>query len=247
MNERVRVFGISVDRVDMKGALQLIEEFIREGSPHLIFAANPEKVMRVEQDGELKEILQQAHLVIADGTGIVWAAKVFGRSLPERVTGIDLMHAITALSASRGYRVYFLGAAPGVAEEASTRLARIYPGLQVAGTHHGYFRPEEEAELIQEVNFCRPDVLFVAMGSPRQEKWLHRHREQLEVPVCMGIGGSLDVITGRVDRAPRWMQQVGLEWSYRLLRDPRRVVRMTVLPRYALRVAMARLTGSAKQ
>ncbi|MHB1127158.1 MAG: WecB/TagA/CpsF family glycosyltransferase [Bacillota bacterium] len=247
MNNRVQVFSIGVDRVDMNGALQHVEEFIREGSAHLIFAANPEKVMRVEQDGELQEILQKAELVIADGTGILWAAKVFGCALPERVTGIDLMHAITGLSARQGYRVYLLGAAPGVAQEAADRLALLYPGLQVAGTHHGFFRPEEEEELIGQVNSSCPDILFVAMGSPRQEKWLHRNRERLQVPVCMGVGGSFDVVTGRVDRAPRWMQRVGLEWSYRLLRDPRRVGRMTVLPRYAFRVAMARITGNIKQ
>ena len=238
--ERVELFDIPVDRTDMAGALERIRRFVEERSPHMVVTSDSSAIVRSRSDQELREIMQGADLVTADGAGVVWAARVLGLPIWERVSGVDLMQRICELAAGHGYAVYLLGAEPGVAEAAAAKLQERYPGLRVAGTHHGYFTEEEEPALVEGIAGLHPDILFVAFGIPKQEKWIRRHLERLGVPVAVGVGGSFDVISGRVKRAPGWMQVAGLEWLYRTAREPKRFRRLAALPRFMMMALLER-------
>lgn len=231
---RVELFDIPVDRTDMAGALERIRGFVEQRSPHLVVTSDSSAIWRTRSDPEYKEIVQSADLVTPDGAGVVWAARVLGLPIWERVSGVDLMQRVCELAALHGYGVYLLGAEPGVAEAAAAKLAERYPGLTITGTHHGYFTPEEEPAIVARIAELRPDILFVAFGLPKQEKWIRRHSEQLQVPVAVGVGGSFDVICGKLKRAPRWMQVAGLEWLYRTIKEPKRIKRLGALPRFML-------------
>jgi N-acetylglucosaminyldiphosphoundecaprenol N-acetyl-beta-D-mannosaminyltransferase len=229
--EQVDMFGVPVACIGMKKALARVEQFVRERSPHLIVTSDSAGIVRAHDDPEFQQILRTADMVTADGRGVVWMARVLGLPMRERVSGVDMMDRICALAAQRGYSVYLLGGQPGVAEEAARAMQSRYPGLPVAGTHHGYFTPEEEPGVVKAIAEARPDILFVAFGAPRQEKWIRQHQAELAVPVAIGVGGSFDVLAGRTKRAPQWMQRAGLEWLYRALREPKRVPRLWALPR----------------
>jgi N-acetylglucosaminyldiphosphoundecaprenol N-acetyl-beta-D-mannosaminyltransferase len=242
----VDLLSVPVHQTDMAGALERIEQFVSERSPHMVVTSDSSAVVRAQRDGELHAIFQEADLVTPDGMGVVWAAKVLGLPLWERVSGIDLMQHVCELAAAKGYSIYLLGAAPGVAEAAARELGSRHPGLTVAGTGHGYFSAEEEPEVVARVAQAKPDVLFVAMGIPKQEKWIRRHLAELGVSVAIGVGGSFDVISGRVRRAPRWMRSAGLEWLYRTAREPKRIPRLLAIPRLvwmALRQVVASRRG----
>lgn len=231
---RVELLKAPVDSLTMEQCVERVAELIKAGGAHRVITLNPEILYRaVQSDHTLMELLNKADLVTADGEGIVWAGRVAGTPFPERVTGIDLMLCLTERAAKEGWPIYLLGAAPGVAEEAAANLTRRYPGLQVAGTQHGYFKPDEEAGLAQSIKQASPRLLFVALGAPAQEKWIDRHIEHLGHVVAIGVGGSLDVISGRVARSPLWMQKLKIEWLGRLLREPSRWRRMLVLPKFA--------------
>jgi N-acetylglucosaminyldiphosphoundecaprenol N-acetyl-beta-D-mannosaminyltransferase len=240
--ETVDLLGVHIHLVSMEEAVARIEEFIQDGSPRHVVTADASAVLRAHRDPRFREILRDADLVVPDGIGVVWAARLLGWRVPERVPGVELVERLCALSAQRGYRVFLLGAAPGVAEEAARVLAARYPGLCVAGTHHGYFRPEEEGRILAMIQGSRPHILFVALGVPTQEVWISRHRGTLGIPVCIGVGGSFDVLSGRLRRAPRWMQHLGLEWLFRWYQEPWRWRRILALPRFALLVVKARLS-----
>lgn len=237
---RVTILGVPVDRLSMDEAVwaaeRLLKSFATDRRPRLVLTPNPEIIFAAQQDAELKEILSRADLAVADGAGVVWAARLLGRPVPERVAGVDMLLRLLDLSARRGYRVFFLGTRPDVLARAVEFARRSYPGLVIVGSHHGYFRSEEEAAVIEAVRLAQPDFLFSGMGAPRDQKWLWRHRDALGVPVSMGVGGSFDVLAGVVTRAPRWMQRAYLEWLFRLFQQPSRWRRMLALPRFALMV-----------
>ncbi len=239
--EKFNCLSVEVDIITYKGAVAKAAEHIQEKKPLWIVAINPEKVVKAWENKELRQLLAQSGLAIPDGIGILLAGWIMGYRFAQRVTGVDLFLALVEEAAQKKWRVFFLGAAPGVAEEVASRLSRKYQGLQVAGTHHGYFSPEEEHSLVKKITASKAQLLFVAMGSPKQEKFIASNLEKLHVPVCMGVGGSFDVISGKVKRAPSWMQKVGLEWSYRLWREPRRALRMLSLPRFVLLILLFRL------
>lgn len=238
------LFGIPVHVSTISQALDQIETFIAQKKPRLVITPDSSAMILAQRDPEWRHILTHADLVTPDGAGVLWAAKVFGGSVRERVSGVELVREICRLSDRKGYRLYFLGAQPGVAEAAVARLAADFPRMQVAGIRDGYFRPEEEPRLIEEIRRARPDVLFVAMGLPRQEKWIWSHREALGVPVSIGVGGSYDVLSGRLKRAPTWMQRTGLEWFYRLVQEPWRYGRALSLFVWVAKVLAAKLRGS---
>ena len=238
---QVNILGIRVDAITMAEALNQVETFICERQPRLVATANAEMVMLAQEDQLLSGILNSADLVLADGAGVVWAAKRLGAGVPERVAGFDLTQELLARAAISGYRIFWLGAAPGIAETAAQNASRRYPGLITVGIHDGYFASEDRT-IIQMVWETRPDILLCALGVPKQEKWLREHLAQLQVPVSIGIGGTFDVMAGKVKRAPVWMQRAGLEWSYRLIRQPSRLIRMLALPKFALRVLLASWT-----
>jgi N-acetylglucosaminyldiphosphoundecaprenol N-acetyl-beta-D-mannosaminyltransferase len=229
--EQVDMFGVPIACIAMEQAVGRVEQFVRERSPHLVVTSDSTGLVRAHDDPEFQRILQTADMVTADGRGVVWMARVLGLPMRERVSGVDMMDRICALAAERGYCVYLLGGLAGVAEEAARAMQARHPGLRVAGTHHGYFAPEEEPGVVRAVAAARPDILFVAFGAPKQEKWIRQHQAELAAPVAIGVGGSFDVFAGRVRRAPEWMQRAGLEWLYRAMREPKRLPRLWALPR----------------
>lgn len=230
------MLGCRVDAVTLDEALEVLSRFIASGKPHHIVTLNAEMAYRALHDPEFRNIINRAGLVTPDGAGIVWAAHMLGSPVPERVAGIDLVQALAVRAAKEGWRLFLYGGAPGVAEEAARRLKKRYPGLNILGTSHGYLSPKEEEELLQNLRKTPPDVLLVALGSPKQEYWIARHLAELGIPVAIGVGGSLDVLAGRTKRAPRFMQRLGLEWLYRVMREPRRVKRILALPKFMIAV-----------
>jgi len=234
---RANILGCQVDLVNMQEALEFIEQVIEQRARDIqVVTLNAEIIYQATQNEELRHVINQASLVTADGIGTVWAARTLGYSQKERVTGIDLLQNLCSRSALRGWKIYLLGAKPGVAEQAARVLEQTYPGLNVCGSRDGYFSPTEEKEIIKEIKTQKPHILFAALGAPKQEIWLSRNRSQLQVPVCMGVGGSFDVIAGVKRRAPDIFIKLNLEWLYRLLSEPARIRRQLVLPAFILKV-----------
>jgi N-acetylglucosaminyldiphosphoundecaprenol N-acetyl-beta-D-mannosaminyltransferase len=210
----------------MRQALDYVESLVRQGRPNYFVTSNLHTAMLAHQLTEVQAALVDAALNLADGMPLVWASRLTPRPLPERVTGADLIPALCELAARRGYRIFLLGGAPGVAETAARNLCERYPGLQIVGTEAPPFRPLSEAEeagLVARIRAARPDFLFVSFGQPKGEIWLRRHCQALGVPVCAQVGATLDFLAGRFVRAPRWLQRTGLEWAYRLYQEPRRL------------------------
>jgi N-acetylglucosaminyldiphosphoundecaprenol N-acetyl-beta-D-mannosaminyltransferase len=222
----ITILGIRVHAITTEATLAWIEAAVAERVPRQICTANPEFVMAAQRDPEFFDLLNRADLVLPDGVGLLWAARRLGGHLPERVAGSDLIGLIAGRAAARGWRVFFLGAAEGVAERAAEVLAERHSGLVVAGAFAGSPRPEDEAGIVARVRAARPDILFVAYGAPAQDKWIARNRERLEVPVSMGVGGAFDFVAGVARRAPIWVRRLGIEWLHRLYRQPWRARRI---------------------
>ena len=229
----IRILGIRVDEYDMTQSLDLIGAFVAQGREelHQVVTINPEGVWLAVNDPALAAIMEQAALITPDGNGVLWAARQLGTPLKERVAGIELMENICRRAAEQGWRVYLLGAKPGVAQAAGEKLMEKYPGLRIVGCDNGYFRGREE-QAIAAVREAEADVLFAALGMPYQEQWLYQHRQELGCAVAVGVGGSFDVIAGLVKRAPALWQKLKLEWLWRLLSDPKRWRRYLVIPRF---------------
>ena len=225
MAGRASVLGADVDRLDLRETVARCRELVESGGPAQHVCVNAAKLVAMQGDERLRQIVAGCDVVSADGQSVVWAARLLRERLPERVAGIDLMHELLALAERESWSVFFLGARPEVLERAVRRIRGRYPRLSVAGARHGYFAADEEPELCEAIRAARPELLFVAMSSPRKEYWLGEHAKSLGVPFSMGVGGALDVEAGVARRAPRWMQRSGLEWLFRLLQDPRRLLR----------------------
>lgn len=236
----LRILGIPIHDVTLEEVVEQAATWVREGGAHQMATVNPEFVMAARRDLAFRAVLEQADLCLPDGVGITLAARYLGRPLRERVAGVDLVDALAARAARDGWRVFFLGAAPGVADRAASVLATRYPGLTVAGTYAGSPRREEEEDIVRRVREAGADVLLVAYGAPAQDLWLARNLARTGAKVGVGVGGAFDYIAGVVPRAPRWMRRVGLEWLYRLIRQPWRWRRQRVLPLYAVQVILSR-------
>jgi len=235
--EAIPILGIPVHAVTMDETLTLIEGYMLEPRVHQIATVNPEFVMAAQSDAAFRHTLLTADLCLPDGVGLLYAARRLGRTLPERVPGSELVYRLAERAAERNWPLFLLGAAPGVAEEAAQRLSERYPDLRIAGTHAGSPAAEENDDIVQRINASGTAQLFVAYGAPNQDKWIERNRINLTtVRVALGVGGSLDFITGRAVRAPQWAQDAGLEWLYRLYKEPWRWRRMLALPRFGWRV-----------
>jgi len=243
--EAVYVLGVRVDRVSQQQALAGIEQMLRQhraGARPLpcqqVVTVNPEFVMAAQRRQDFRMAINAAALVLADGMGVVWATRFLGKPAPERLTGTDLLPLLAKLCATCGYRLYLLGAAPGVAEVAALRLQDLAPELQIAGIYGGSPAVHEEDSIIERIREARADVLCVAYGAPCQELWICRNRSRLPVALAIGVGGAFDFLSGRQRRAPRSMQRLGLEWVYRLYREPWRWRRMLAIPRFILQVVL---------
>ena len=224
----------------MAESLALVRQFMGESGLHQIATVNPEFVMTAQEDKEFCRLLNRADLCLPDGVGLLLAGRWLGRPFPERVAGSDFVYHLAQLAAREGWRLYLLGAAPGVAELAAERLVERYPGLIIAGTHAGSPDPAESEDIVGRINESRADLLYVAFGAPNQDKWIARNRSELSsVHVAMGVGGSLDFVAGRARRAPRWAQRMGLEWLHRLVKEPWRWRRMLALPKFAILMVIA--------
>ncbi len=227
----VNLLGVPVAAVTMEEALGILERFASERRTHLIVTSDASSIVRAQEDEEFRQIVQSADLVTPDGIGVIWGARLLGLPVYQRVPGVDLMAKLCERAAQKGWKVFMLGAKPGVAELAAKNLQARYQGLQIVGTHHGYFSPEEEPQVITKINAAQPDILFVAFGIPKQEKWIASHADELQVPICIGVGGSFDVYAGVVKRAPEWVQRLCLEWLYRTIKEPRRLPRLKAIPK----------------
>jgi N-acetylglucosaminyldiphosphoundecaprenol N-acetyl-beta-D-mannosaminyltransferase len=244
--QSVRVLGVRVDRIDFEETLGAIERMVEQGPPvRLVATVNPEFVMRARADETFHRVLEEAELCVPDGVGVVWAMRRQGCRGQRRVAGVDLVQALARRCAERGWRPFLLGARPGVAAEAASRLERACPGLRVAGVHVGTPSPEGDDESLRLIEAVRPDLLLIAYGHPRQELWVARNRDRLRVPVAIGVGGTLDFLAGRARRAPVWVRRAHLEWLWRLALEPWRARRMAVLPIYALAVLRAGAPSAA--
>jgi len=234
--QKVDILDVNVASLTMEEAVTVVEKYIDEKAGALVATANAEMIMMANKDQELKQILNEADLVVPDGAGTVWAAHQMGVAMPERVAGYDLAQQLMARAPKRGARIFFFGSAPGVGEKAKAKAEADYPGIQIVGVRDGYFKAEDEKEIIAQIKAAKPDLLLAALGVPKQEKWLKRHLTELDVPVAIGVGGTLDVMAGVMKRAPRWMQKAKLEWLFRGLLQPKRIGRLMALPRFVLKV-----------
>ena len=228
----VIIVDVPVHPVTFEGFLDAVTQFIRQGTPHQICTANPEFVMTAQRRPDFLRVLQEADLVLPDGVGLLWAAKRMGHPLPERVTGSDGIYLLAERAAREGWRMFLLGAMPGVAEKTASILAQRYPGLHVVGTYPGSPRDEDYPEIARRIKAAQPDILLVAYGAPKQDLWIAQHKEDLGVPVSMGVGGAFDFVAGVQKRAPRWLIRLNLEWLWRLVTQPWRWKRQLDLPRF---------------
>ena len=237
MKEIATILGIPVVPYTMEEAVTKLTEDVLKKKRSFVVTANAEIIMMAQDDPEYKTILSQtADLILPDGAGTVWAGNYLGYVIPERVAGYDLYLRLLEQAAKKNIPVYFFGGKPGIAEEAAEEGKRRWPGLKVAGCRNGYFSADEEPGIIDSINRSGAVMLFAALGAPKQEKWLAKYREQLTPCLLMGIGGSFDVLAGKVQRAPKWMQDAKLEWLFRLVKQPSRFGRMLALPKFVFAV-----------
>ncbi|WP_315002880.1 WecB/TagA/CpsF family glycosyltransferase [uncultured Selenomonas sp.] len=240
MAERVNILGVDVDAVTMAEAVDVVRRAMDTRAGVMVATANAEMLMRATHDEELRRILNASALVVPDGAGTVWAARHLGHAMPERVAGYDLAQELLRRAPAEGRRVYFFGSAPGVAEKAKAKAEQMYPGIEIVGVRNGFFSPADNATIIAEIRAACPDLLLVALGVPKQEKWIAAHLAELDVPVAIGVGGTLDVMAGVMKRAPHWMQKAKLEWLFRGLMQPKRAGRLLALPKFVLKVHASR-------
>jgi N-acetylglucosaminyldiphosphoundecaprenol N-acetyl-beta-D-mannosaminyltransferase len=222
----VAILGVPFDSVTTTETIDIVNRMVESGAPHYIATANVDFLVQAAHDVELRRILFDAHLVLCDGTPLLWASRLLGNRLPERVAGSDVVPLLLKEAAEKGYRVYFLGAEPEIAAKAMEKLRAEFPSLQIVGHHSPPFKPLVEMdheEIIRRIRAAQPDMLFVGFGCPKQEKWINMHYQRLGVPVCVGVGGTIDFLAGHRRRAPMWMRTAGVEWMYRMAQEPKRL------------------------
>ena len=226
------ILGVRIDEVTMNEAVSNARVFLEEDKMHMIFTPNPEMLMVAKDDDEFSKILNSSDMNIPDGNGIVWASKRLRKPLSERVAGFDFIHKIFELGETKPVSFYFLGSKPGVAEKAGENIQNKYPGVTIVGSNDGYFSVEEEKEIVKKINKANPDVLLVALGAPKQERFIYKYRDKLNCKIAIGVGGCFDVISGNTKRAPEFFIKMKLEWLYRGVTDFRRLKRLTAIPKF---------------
>ena len=234
--DRVNILGVNVDMVTISEATDKILDFLGEDRLHCVYTPNSEIIMEAYRNQDFNEILNAADLITADGIGVVYAAKYLKRPIKERAAGYDIAKLLLQKISYTDHKLFLFGGKPGVGDLAKKNMQKDYPGLNIVGVRNGYFTEDEEEEIINEINASGADILFVCLGAPRQEKWIHKNKDKLKVRVAMGVGGSIDVFAGTVQRAPDFFCKTGLEWFYRLMKEPWRAKRMMDLPRFAMTV-----------
>lgn len=225
MSERLEILGCYIDNLTMEETLGRVEQLIESRVPHQHVVVNVDKIVKAHRDPQLRQVINECDLINCDGMPVVWASRILGKPLKERVTGIDLFDALMRRAAEKSWRVFLLGAKQEVVVAVKRHYEEMCPKLCVAGIRNGYWIEQEEAAVVQEIKNSRADLLFVAISSPKKEQFLKRYQSEMQVPFAMGVGGTFDVIAGLVKRAPIWMQRSGLEWLFRFLQEPRRMFR----------------------
>lgn len=235
---RLNVLGTGVDTYGMDEAANVLVSAMEKDAPFCVYTPNSEILLHAYKNPDYRDVLNRGSLITPDGIGVVYASKILGKPLKERVGGFDLANKVLEKIAGTGKTVYLFGGKPGVAEKAAEKVSALYPGTIICGTQDGYFDAEKEAKIIEDIKEKKPDLLFVCLGFPKQETWIDAHKEELGAKVLMGLGGSLDVFAGTVKRAPAIFQKLGLEWFYRLLKQPSRAIRMLALPKFGFTVLL---------
>lgn len=236
LRNRVEILGVGVDNVTMDETLRIIDRFVSGGAPRIVVTADAAGIVAAQSDPQWRSIMENADLVTPDSVGVLWASARAGNTIGERVSGVDLVEKVVA----KGYRTYFIGAAPGVASMAKDALSKKYPNAQIVGARDGFFSKNEESKVVQQVRETAPQVLFVAMGIPKQEKFIVEHLYEMGAAVNMGVGGSFDVLSGTVKRAPQLLQKMRLEWLWRLIQNPKKWRKVAALPKFWWMVVTSR-------
>lgn len=232
----VSILGLPIQNVTMEEAINDVSAFFEKRESRMVVTPNAEILKVYDEDPEAKKSLDRADYVVPDGIGVILAAKMLKTPLKEKVAGVELGTNLLKKCAATGKRVYFLGAKPGVAAAAKEELLKDYPEIQIVGLHDGYFDAEEEKKIVEEINGLDVDMLFVCLGAPRQEHWMANHKDQLKVGVMLGLGGTLDILAKTLKRAPKWMIALGIEWLYRVVKEPWRIKRIAQLPLFLMSV-----------
>ncbi|MCH5184633.1 MAG: WecB/TagA/CpsF family glycosyltransferase [Oscillospiraceae bacterium] len=235
-NDKVNILGVNVDMLTIKEAAERIYSFLGGDKCRTVFTPNSEIIMMGYRDDEFRDILNSASVLAADGIGVVYASRILKKPLKERCAGFDIAVSLLEKLNGSGYGLFLFGGKPGVAEKAREELLKDYPDLKISGLRNGYFDESDEGDIVKQINESGADIVFVCLGAPKQEKWIYRHRDELKVKAALGIGGSLDVFAKNVERAPEFFCKAGLEWFYRLVKEPSRFKRMTVLPVFGMTV-----------
>ncbi len=232
----INILGVNVSQVNMDEAVCAASQFLETDGLSMIFTPNSEIILYASNNPDYCEVINKADMIVPDGIGVVYGAKILGEKLEERVAGYDLVVNLFSVMAKKGQSVYLLGAKPGIAETAAENLINKYPGLKIAGTHNGYFKEEDDEDVIEKINETNPDFLMVCIGFPKQENWIYKYKDKINARLAIGAGGCIDVFAGNVQRAPEFYCNHGIEWLYRLLKQPSRFVRMLALPKFGLKV-----------
>jgi N-acetylglucosaminyldiphosphoundecaprenol N-acetyl-beta-D-mannosaminyltransferase len=237
-NNKVKILNVKIDKVTMEEAYNRFISLFKEQDISTIFTPNPEIVMKSQRDSELMDIINSGDLVVPDGIGLIYASKIHGLGLQDRVPGIELMDRILNYCNKTKKSIFLLGAEPDVIGKAAKNIGEQYKNIKAIDYHHGYFKDEEELEVLDLINEKKPDVLFVGLGSPKQEKWINKHQKILNANVAMGVGGSFDVWSGKLKRAPKLFIKLNIEWLYRFLRQPKRFKRLFSIPKFMFKVIL---------
>ncbi len=242
MRETVKILGVEIDHITVEEAGQITKNLIEKSNKtcQLIVAPNVEFIMRAQKDKEFFEILNSAKLATPDSIGIQIAAKLQKKPLKQRIPGQAYFRKVLEVGEKEGWTFYFLGGKGDTVQKAIQNIKKMYPNLKVAGFHEGFFETATEETILAEINQKKPNVLFVAMGAPAQEKWIYRHKQELKVDVAAGQGGTFDYEAGNIKRAPQWIQKCGIEWLWRLILQPSRIKRMIVLPAYLIKIIITK-------
>jgi len=242
--KKVDILGVGIDTYEEKRVIQLLGEMVRSGDTHTVFPINPEMVMTAQSNKHFRDVLNSANLNLADGIGITWAIRFLGHKIKNRVPGVDLVEKLALAAAKNGWRIFFLGAGEGIAKVAAEKLRRRNKDLCIAGTLSGSPNPENDDSICESICKSQPDILLVAYGAPNQELWISRNQPRLRIPVAIAVGGTFDFLAGVTPRAPLLIRRIGMEWFYRLIRQPTRWRRMLKLPQFVIAVLKYRLQKS---
>lgn len=244
MRDKVNILGVNIDKLTMVQAVKIAESYLKSYSTKVIYTPNTEIVMESKKNQKLRDILNRGDLVVPDGIGLIYASKIKKKELSERVAGFDLSIELLDIADKNGYSLYLLGGEEGVAKRAGEEIKKRYPNVKIVGYRNGFFKgahiskagDTEEEKIVKEINSSRPDILFVGLGAPKQEYWIDYNKDKLKTKIIIGNGGTMDVLAGKAKRAPKVYQDLGLEWFYRLMKDPKRIKRQISLPIFLLTV-----------